>query len=410
MRILFYLPVVTQHWLENLLAPLIRSAARSAEVHVIVPQAWHGTGIDGALLRQWLDMPQIRWHVLDGPDHPSFRIAPDQPQALIEFVRAIDPDYTFCRSADIVTPQQFPGKVRYLMEGDYPPLFGDGRPHSERIMLTGPGVLDHGMMPSLEPEQHAWLGRRIAPLWQEYQARHGGGFPGGDAAYRTAAGLPADRKVLAVPLESESVTNFFHEAHCAIAQSDRFIADLATRIDDDMVLAVTPHPLWVWQPQPMRDTIAARLQRIASINPDKVRLVMRPGSPQQLTRWLVHHADGVIVRDSKTLTIGAFLGKPCLRLSPFACGEWMQVYRDIAEFQHDIRSGTPRQAALSDTLAWFGFLHANEAFVPWDRDQTVAMLLDRVERPVDPARWAGNLDRHRRDFANWFAEPLRAVA
>jgi uncharacterized protein YcbX len=409
MRILFYLPIATQHWLENLLPTLIRRAAREAEVHIVVPIAWNGTGIDGSQLQRWIDAPEIRWHILDGPDHPSFRTTPENPQALIDFIRAIDADYTFCRSADIVTPEQFPGKVRYLMEGDYPPLLGDGRPHSERIMVTGPGVLNHGMMPPLEYSRRSWLRESMAPLWSEYQARHGD-FSSEAAAYIAAAGLPSDRKILAVPLESESVTNFFHEAHCEFTKSDQFVADLAARIDDDMVLAVTPHPLWVWQPPAMRDAIAARLQRIASMNPDKVRLVLRPGNPQQLTRWLIHYADGVIARDSKTLTIGAFLGKPCLRLSPFACGEWMQVYRNIAAFQHDIRSGTARSAALADALAWFGFHHANEAFVPWDRNQTLAMLLDRVDRPVDPERWEANLDRHRRDFANWFQAPLRQVA
>lgn len=409
MRILFYLPIVTPFWFENLLPPIIRRAAREAEVHIIVPLSWKETGILGPQLQRWLDLPQIRWHILDGPDHPSFRIAPEKPQELIDFVQAIDPDYTFCRSADIVTPAQFPGQVRYLMEGDYPPLLGDGRPHSERIMVTDAGILDHGMMPPLDPGQHDWLAAQMAPLWREYQARHGS-FPGGAAAYRAAAGLPADRKVLAVPLESESATNFFYEAHCALTQSDQFIADLAARIDDDMMLAVTPHPLWLWQVPEVRDTIAARLQRIATMNPDKVRLVLQPGNPTQLTRWLIQYSDGVIVRDSKTLTMGAFHGKPCLRLSSFACGEWMRVYRDIAAFQDDVRSDTARTATLADTLAWFGFHHANQAFLPGDYEQTFRMLLDRVDRPVDPCRWEASLDLHREDFADWFDEPLQRVA
>ncbi len=45
MKIMFYLPVVTPWWFVNIITPLIRSAARDAEVFVLVPPRWRNTGI-----------------------------------------------------------------------------------------------------------------------------------------------------------------------------------------------------------------------------------------------------------------------------------------------------------------------------------------------------------------------------
>ena len=45
MKVLFYLPVVTPFWFENMVEPLIRRMASSAEVHILAPKFWRNTGI-----------------------------------------------------------------------------------------------------------------------------------------------------------------------------------------------------------------------------------------------------------------------------------------------------------------------------------------------------------------------------
>lgn len=409
MRILFYVPVVTRHWFDNRLVPLIRRAAREAEVHVIAPIGWRDTGITDTMLHGCLDLPGVRWHLLDGADHRSYRTVPEDPEALIDFVRAIDPDYTFCRSADIATPQHFPGKVRFMMEADYPPLLGDDSPHAARIMLTGPDIYGHGEMPPLTEPQRARLRAHSAPLWDQFHAHHPG-FEGDRAAYLAKAGLPADRPIIAVPLEHESATNFFAHLYWGSPSNEQFVAELVDLIDDDCILALTPHPLWVSQPPEFQAGIIASLARLAEMDPDRIRVVATIGGRRELTRWLTQHSDGMILRDSKTIATAAFYGKPFLRLSPFTTGDWMNAYSDAATLLSDIRSGVARGASLDDALIWFAFHHANNAFVPHEEDQTFQGLLDRVERPVNPDRWEANLRRHQRDFANWFAKPPVSAA
>lgn len=410
MRILFYLPAVTRNWLNNLLAPIIRRAVHEAEVHIIVPVSWRDTGITADQLRQWTDLPQVHWHILDGPDHPSFRTTPTAPDDLVDFVKTIDADYIFCRSADIVTPRRFPGKVRFLMEGDYPPLLGDGRPHSDRIMLTGAGIFDHAELPPLTQEQRDRLAAYTAPLWDAFQMRHRG-YADGRLAYLERAGLPTDRPIIAVPLEAESRTNFFEPLYWGPPENEAFIHQLIEQCDEDCVLAVTPHPLYAIQPPDIHARVTGSLRRLAEFAPDRLRVVTAPGDARQLTRWLIQYSDGVVLRDSKSFATAAFYGKPLLRLSQFATGDWVRAYDNIAMFLSDVRAGRTRVPALADTLTWFAFHHANNAIVPNDAGETLGQLLDRVDCPVNPDRWQANLHRHQRDFANWFvASPATQAA
>jgi len=191
LKILFYLPANHAFWFDKVVTPMMRCAARDAEVHVVVPPLWSGanpalarlsTGITAEQLESCADLPDVRWHIVGGDDHPSLRTSPAAPETLIEAVRAIGADYTFCRSADVRTPAAFPGKVRYLMEGEFPPLppvlapAGSKRAwrtparSCQRVTLMGPGLYDHGIVPPLDPEQRAWLLERIAPAWQALHA------------------------------------------------------------------------------------------------------------------------------------------------------------------------------------------------------------------------------------------------
>jgi hypothetical protein len=109
------------------------------------------------------------------------------------------------------------------------------------------------------------------------------------------------------------------------------------------------------------------------------------------TLSLIQHCDGMIVTDSKSFAEGAFFGKPMLRVSRFASGEWLNLYSDLAELQADLRAGTARAAAPEDVALWYAFHYANDAFASDDPDLTLEQLIDRVERPVDPDRWEANL-------------------
>jgi hypothetical protein len=386
MRILFYLPVITPWWFENIMVHLIRAAALEAEVHVAVAPLWRMTGIGERQLLSCGDLPDIRWHVLGGEGHEALRTRPQDPDALVDFVRGIDPDYTFCRSADMATPRRFPGQVRFVMEASVPPV-----PMSTWITLQADGIYDHGLLPPLDMDQRTYLDGRMAPDWEELQAC----YPMNEAAraaYLAKAGLPDDRKIIALPIDYEGEENFFYELHRVTPPNAEFIAEAASHAGDDIVLALTKHPIEHANPYP-------EIARVAAQMPDRVRMVDEPGPAHHSTMSLMQHGDGLIVRDSKAFAFSPFFGKPMLRMSGFASGEWMNAYDDLPAFFDAVRSGAPRIAGSDDTLTWFAFHHANNVFDADDVELTLEDLLDRVDRPVNPARWDAGLERF---HTQWF--------
>ena len=122
LRTVFYLPVVTPWWFTHIVIRLIRVMARDHEVHVLVPPLWRNTGIGPEQIDLIAELPHVFWHVLDGPDHTNLRGDAAQPDDLFALIDHINPDVTLCRSADIVSPQRFPGTVRYIMEAAAPPF------------------------------------------------------------------------------------------------------------------------------------------------------------------------------------------------------------------------------------------------------------------------------------------------
>ena len=100
-RVLFYLPVVTPWWFDNIVAPLIRTLAVDSEVHILVAPLWRNTGIGPDQIAGCSAIPNLLWHIVDDPDHRSLRTSPTDPDGLVAFVRSIAPDYVFCRSADV---------------------------------------------------------------------------------------------------------------------------------------------------------------------------------------------------------------------------------------------------------------------------------------------------------------------
>lgn len=405
MRILFYLPVVTEYWFRNIILPMIQTAAQEAEVHIVAPPGpWQLTGITETMLQACVDMPGLQWHILDGEHHPSYRTRPTQQADFVEFVHQINPDYTFCRSADVETPAMFPGKVRFVMEATFMPLVPDHMPFHEWVMIhDGPGLFDHGLMPQLSDTQRTRFREHVQPIWNRYVEREID-CPSVRNAYLAEAGLPRNRKIIAVPLEYDGPENFFNVLHGIGKPNDELVAELAEQIDDDSILAVTVHPI-----QQVRHPETSR--RIAHMDPAKVRIVRGPGLRNQLTSWLLHHCDGAIVQDSKSIMNAAFFEKPVLRLSKFTTADWVNAYDDIASFMTDIRAGTARTASRDDAMVWLGYHHANQALAASELpSKSLAALLDRVDRPINPERWEANLARHMGSFDSWSVPTSMASA
>lgn len=389
MRVLFYLPMITDWFFDDVVGPLIRLAASEAEVHVAVPLPWCGTGLSERQLAHCAALPDIRWHVLGGDDHPSLRSRPAAPDDLVAFVRGIDPDYTFCRSADIETPVGFPGEVRFLMEAAIPPFAPRAGAPVGRVQLNGPDMFDRGFLPALDAEARALLRDLAQPAWAALHARH---RPGDRAAYLAEAGLPGDRRIIALPLDCEGPVNFFTNLHRVIGSNARMIADLALRLDDDCILAITQHPLNV-RPQREADRPIEPIAPVLAAVGDRVRLVDAPGPAGSATASLIQHADGMVACDSKAIGYAAFFGTPILRLSRFASADWMNVYRDFGDFQAALRARAARAPDADAAMAWLAFHYANDVFAAQDPALTFADLIARVETRVDPARWQAGLAR-----------------
>ncbi|NQX96043.1 MAG: hypothetical protein HRT64_14200, partial [Erythrobacter sp.] len=206
MRVLFYLPVITPRWFQRLFVPLIRAMASECEVHILAPALWQGTGLGESELALCKDLPPIGFHIVDDPTHPTLRLSPANPEAIVDFVHALAPDYTVCRSADFETIKAFPGVVRQITEGAADPLI---YPRDSFHLTFSP--FDHGFMPNLAPETTA----RLDAMIKAHPEMFGNALtdsPGGDAnaqAIRDWAGFRDDRLSLFLPLEYEHEENFF---------------------------------------------------------------------------------------------------------------------------------------------------------------------------------------------------------
>ena len=59
-----------------------------------------------------------------------------------------------------------------------------------------------------------------------------------------------------------------------------------------------------------------------------------------------------------------------------------------------MRDGTAAAPDDEGTRAWFAFHVANNVLNITHPDVNGAMILEMIERPVDPGRWDGNLSRY----------------
>ncbi|MDT8757707.1 hypothetical protein MZO42_03260 [Sphingomonas psychrotolerans] len=382
MKILFYLPVITPWWLDHVVEPLIRCLAAGHEVHVLAPTPWRGTGIGQRELAACAHLPQVNWHIVDDENHPTMRTNAAERAGIVEFVNALAPDYVLCRAADCDTVREFPGTVRYLMEGGAAPL---DIPGNWIILQEQP--FDHGVLPPLEADARAELDRLIAPTWEALlrlaqptrQARK---------AFRAWAGIPDDRPVLALPLEYEHEENFFPMHRVGAAPNHRLIAELAGSIGESFFLAITNHPL----NEKHVDNTALE----AEIAAHGARMCLVPGTTpdgENSTLLLAREADGMLVGDSKVYSLAGFFGTPILRRSRFETGAWLNAYTEIDDFVSAVAEGNAVAPDRDEARIWFAFHIANNLLDPTDRDLTAAELLSRMDRPVDRARWAQSFAR-----------------
>ncbi|MDB5706013.1 MAG: hypothetical protein JWN66_3129 [Sphingomonas bacterium] len=383
MHVLFYLPVVTPWWFDAIVAPIIRIMARDATVSVLVPPLWRGTGIGPEQLTACADLEMVDWYILDGEDHPKLRTSAADEAELIALVRDIGADLILCRSADLATPELFPGIVRFIMEGAAPPFATD--PATVWLPET---LFDHGMMPAIDPAARARLDALFRPSWDEARARFGAADRDG---FLAQAGLPQGKRLIGLPLEYEHEEMFFGQ-HYSFASNIDLVNAIADQLDDDMILAVTNHPLneMHCDNAPLHAAIAAR--------GGTVRMVPAIGAPGGATMMLARYGDGMIVGNSKSFGGCAFFGTPMLRLSRFRTGGWMHAYDGFAPFAADIRAGMARAADPADALSWFALHLIDHVFDPATPGLTAADLIDRVTRPVDERRWeagAARLAGHR---------------
>lgn len=379
MRVLFYLPVVTPWWFERIILPLIEKLSADHEVHILAPIFWQGTGFGQDQYDLCEHLPHIKWHIVTDRDHRSMRTDAVQRAQIIEFVRALAPEFVLCRSADLEITKAFPGVVRHITEGGADPLLLPvGAVH-----LNG-APFDHGLMPPLIDEQRAMLSALIEPYWSTLAAT-----PLDDAvareAFRNWAGLPSDRPTLFLPLEYEHKENFFIQHRVGTAPNARLVEEMIEEIDGRAVLALTNHPL----NELYVDNSA--LEKVVEANPQAVRLL--PGEApdgSRTTPQMMRIADGVLLGNSKCYSLAGLCGTPILRRSHFRTGEWLNASSDLDAFVTDIREGRASPPDKETARIWFAFHVANNLVWPVAPSLTGTGILERMVTPIDSVRWERN--------------------
>lgn len=385
MKVAFYLPVVTPWWFDTIVARLVRVMAAEAEVHVLVPPLWRGTGIGFDQLAQCADLEHVHWHILDDEDHASLRTRPANPDAIVDLLHEIAPDYVLCRSADAATPAAFPGKILYMMESGAPPLAT-----ANHWLMLQPTLYDHGFLPQLDDDQRRRLREAFAPDWEILREREGrvAASPDERRARRAAAGLPADRPVIAVPLDYEHQENFF-KIHSSHARNIDLVQELAETAGDDVFLAITNHPL------NDRFLNNRKLHRTVEKLEGRAALLPTVGNRGGATTALTGCCDGMIVGNSKSYAVCGFFETPFLRMSTFGTGPWLNAYSDRSRFLRDIANGAAAAPNADAALDWFAFHVANDVFDLNDPEMAAGDIIGRFETRVDEARWDKAFDMYR---------------
>lgn len=376
-RVMFYLPVVTPWWFENIVVHLIRVMAREHEVHVLIPPLWRNTGIGEDQLPLINDLKHVFWHLLDGPDHPMLRHDASSETDLTEFVEAIAPDVVLCRSADIKTPARFPGIVRYIMEGAAPPFAT-----AAQWVTLAETLFDYGAMPELSEDEL----KALQPIAQSLAPTLSATHTRSRADWFAMHDIAPETCIIGLPLEYEHEENFFGQHH-PYPSNAAMIEALCSELPANAILAVTNHPL----NDLYGDNRAVETAIGAS---DGQAILLKPTAlAGQATLDLSQHCDGMIVGNSKSWAICAALGTPLLRLGGFATGLWANAYTSLELFLDDIARGNAKTCDPGDARFWFANHLANAVFDPADPALDAQDILDRMIRSNNPARWDAALSR-----------------
>ncbi|SFK00482.1 hypothetical protein SAMN03159338_2940 [Sphingomonas sp. NFR04] len=391
-RILFYLPMVTNWWFVHIVEPMLRRLGEAHDIHVLAPAPWRGTGIGPEELARCADLPDLRWYIMDGADHPSTRTAPEDAEGLIGFVRDLAPDVVLCRTADHETVRHFPGTVRLLMEGRYEPF----APPPRWILLTE-RPHDHGLLNEMTSDQADRLRAMLAPAWQRLQ-RSLAPAPDERGALFARLGIPEDRPLLLLPLECETEDNFFAMHRPGTKPNAALVRELSAQFGERCTLVVSNHPL-----NDAHVDAASLIEAVGDC--DNVVLLPPRIGMHPATLAMARLADGMLVGDSKTFALAAFFGVPMYRHSRFDSGAWMNAYATLEPFVADITAGTARRPDREAAQLWFAQYLLNDGFDPLAPEDD---LLARLARPFDPDRWEAALARLERTLPALFAAEAQA--
>ncbi|MEZ5737630.1 MAG: hypothetical protein R3E09_17835 [Novosphingobium sp.] len=310
MRILFYLPVVTPWWFDHMIAPMLRALHDDAELHVMVAPLWRNTGIEGHQLAPLADLGRIFWHVIDEGEPDQFRCNGSSVPGLVELVNQIDPELTLARSADFATAKQFPGTVRYIMEGAPPPF-----EILPMRILVEEVPFSLGVMPEDATETIDRCVTAFADIWEESDRfRH----PSVGPDWRGALGLPPERPVLAVPLHYEHRENFFL-MHSGFPCAVDLLRHLLETVDQDVFLALSDHPLNKLYVN------RAEIHQLVHCNHDRVALCEVEDVPGGATAALAVHADAMLIDQSKSWSLAAHAATPMVRVGNSHLAGWLNA-------------------------------------------------------------------------------------
>lgn len=379
-RVLFYLPVVTPWWFDNMISPLIGTLATNSEVHIVVPPLWRNTGVGPAQVEGCSSIPGLKWHIVNDPKHRSLRTHPADPDGVVEFVQSIAPDYVFCRSADITTPSRFPGKIVHLLESGASPFVS---PPGGIILQRD--FWHHGAMPVLSDEDRRVLDAAFAKTWKQMQNRFESKSPFRLPRHRALEqmGLPKDRKVIALPLEYEH-EEAFTSFHNRFERNLDLIDQVVEALDDEFVLAIADHPLNYKHVDNHR--VYSAIKALGS----RAQLVPNPDARYWPTTLLIKNCDGLVVQNTKALYAGAFFGKPTLRLSHRPTADWIGAHGEIAPFLSAAKAGRGG-ASVEQARLWFAFHIMHEVIAP--AKISAEEILDRMDRPFSRDRLQSGLER-----------------
>jgi hypothetical protein len=193
--------------------------------------------------------------------------------------------------------------------------------------------------------------------------------------------------IVSLPLEYEHEENFFG-MHRPYADNAALVSALAEAVGEDVLLAVTDHPLNLLHCD--RSALDAAVARCAG----RVRMVSPRWTEDRPTMGVVRASDGMIVSNSKVISIAAFLGKPILRLSPHATGHWLNSYSDLPSFLGALRGRAPNLPSQDEAKTFFAFHAANNIIDLTHKDTDARLILDMVETPVDRRRWQAGIRRY----------------